>query len=154
MIIGPGGKHAPLLTLEQVLEPYYEFRDTISAEIVLASPDGGAPVATGSGPLRAGLAERFRSDPIARDALRDTLSLDQIFAEDFHAAYCLCSPEFIMPGQDHPIVRLLQQMAAAGKPVAVVTAESGPGVSVTSASPLLAAKALIGALPDTGFHIH
>src|SRR4028118_2002601 len=62
------------------------------AEIVLASPDGGSPWGRLA---RRGLEDgtplsgRLQADRIVREAMTDTLSLDQIFLDDFAAAFCV-----------------------------------------------------------------
>ena len=89
-------------------------------------------------------ARRFGKDFLAREALADTLSLDQVFVEDFQAAYCISALGILTPSGDHPASRLIAQLLAAGRPVAVVS--SGGGLMITGTSPLLAADALLGAL--------
>ena len=88
VIVVPKQTNVGLLKLEQVVEPYYQFRNS-SAEIVFASPNGGEPIPIGSGQNSMDLVLRLRKDRLAWEALTDTLSLDQVFAEDFDAAYCL-----------------------------------------------------------------
>ena len=145
LIIAPVSGDSGQLTIEQIIEPYFRFRDN-GLEVVFASPSGGEPVSIRAGPTPSDIMLRFRSDREAREALTDTLSLDQVFAEDFHAAYCVGAPELLSPSGDEPTSRLLAQLLASGRPIAVVSSSSSDGLMITGASPSLAATALIGAL--------
>jgi putative intracellular protease/amidase len=99
MIVAPGERDNGLFTLEQLIEPYFWFRDG-GAEVVFASPEGGEPISLSPGQKSSASVLRFRKDHFAREALTDTLCLDQVFAEDFEAAYCIGAPEIfsVHPG--------------------------------------------------------
>lgn len=123
-----GGARA--LRLERFAGPYYVFRDS-GAEIVLASPEGGAPWikpgATEEDPP--GLLARFKADRPIHDALTDTLSLDQVVPEDFSGAFCIGAPGTVWRNSDvDRVSALIGAFLSAGKPVAAVPAgiEVGP----------------------------
>lgn len=141
MIIAPDERGGVPLTIEQVIEPYYQFLDS-RAEVVLASPGGGSPILTITGQNPQNFALRFQHDELAHDALTDTLGLDQVFSEDFQAAYCVGAPGIIEQLASH----LVSELLAAGKPVAVVSNEPSSGLLITGTSPGLAANALLGVL--------
>jgi hypothetical protein len=137
----------PNLRLDRCLGPYFALRDE-GAEVTLASPDGGFPP---MGPAsldhsESKLLHRFRADRIARDALTDTLLLDQIWPGDFDALLCLGTPG--------PAGDLVATFRKTGKPVAVIPANRvDGGLTITADgadAPLQAARALIGALLNTG----
>jgi len=158
MVLIPDGATAdrPILRIERIVEPYYIFRDA-AVDVVLASPDGGFPwiglANEDPTPPPASLL-RFRLDCVARDALTDTLRLDQIFPDDFDAALCVGSPGPI--GDCGQASTVLAAFLAAGKPVAVMPSEhelvphgTGDGLLITgdgAATPVRAAHALIGSL--------
>jgi putative intracellular protease/amidase len=145
VIVAPDCRDSGLLTIEQIVEPYFRFRDN-GLEVVFASLEGGEPISISAGPTPSDTVLRFRRDRVAREALTDTLSLDQVFAEDFQAAYCIGSPEMLAPSGDRPASKLIAQLLVGGRPVAVVSAGQSDGLMITGASPPLAASALIGAL--------
>ena len=149
MIIAACDRTGSLPTIGQVVEPYYQFRDC-GAEVVLASPEGGAPVATSASLNVSGPSLRFRSDHHAREAFADTLCLEQVFAEDFDAAYYIGPAQKIQPGSDDLVSKIVQRLLALGKPVALVSAHFGKGLMIQGASPRSAALALVGTLA-TGF---
>jgi hypothetical protein len=145
MILIPDSQDRPLLQFGQVIEPYYLFRHS-GAEVVFASPAGGAPVSTAAGQDRAPAICRLRHDHLAREALADTLSLDQVSAEDFEAAFCIGVSELIDAGGDHPMSLLTAQLLDAGKPVAMPSDNNGVRLLITGNAPRPAAQALLGAL--------
>ena len=149
MIIAPRDETSSLPTIGQVVEPYYQFRDS-GAEVVLASPDGGAPVATASLADVKGPSLRFRADYQAREAFTDTLRLEQVFAEDFDAAYCIGFSEQIARASNQPIAVLVDKLFALGKPVALVSDCRGAGLMITGSSPRSAALALISVIIPMG----
>jgi hypothetical protein len=114
-------------------------------EVVLASLHGGQPISISRG---GGSSDpvRLRRDRLAREALADTLSLDQVFADDFQATYCIGPAEFFTRPGDHPAARLVARLLASGKPVAVISSGRGLGLMITGASQILAADALLGTL--------
>jgi hypothetical protein len=152
---------APILRFERFLEPYYLFVDA-AAEVVLASLSGGDPgmrTASGHRTDATAIMRRFRGDSASRDALVDTLALDQVDPGDFDGAFCLGVFGGVWPPHiDHPAGAMIGQFLSAGKPVAVVPSQldlnpQGAGVGLLiagdlAAAPLLAAKALLGALSD------
>ncbi len=154
-----GGSGEPVLRVERFAAAYYALVDA-GAEIVLASPDGGSPWGRLA---RRGLEDgtplsgRLQADRIVREAMTDTLSLDQIFPDDFAAAFCVGEPGPVWkadPG--NPAGGTVGRLLMAGKPVAVVPSGfdlaphgAGEGLVITggsSRSPLLAARALLAAL--------
>jgi hypothetical protein len=147
-----------VLRLERFIGPFYAFRD-VGVEIVIASPEGGFPTMglpphdqSDSEPMR-----RFSADRTARDALSDTLRLDQAFAEDFDAAFCIGHPGAVWR-DPNPAGSLIAALLKAGKPVAVIPSNLdlspfgvGDGLLIMgdrAATPVLAAHALLGALGE------
>jgi hypothetical protein len=146
----------PALRLDRVVEPYYLFQDS-GVEVVLASPAGGSAWTRRKDQERAlptALAQRFRADLNAHDAFADTLSLEQVFADDFQAAFCVGEITYIWrsKGNDRA-ASLVAKMLATGKPVAIIPdtvdyapAGAGEGLLILARarnSPLLAARALL-----------
>jgi hypothetical protein len=101
--------------------------------------------------------QRFRQDRIAIDGFSDTVSLDQVYADDFDAAFCVGLPGSIwQPEQKNSAGALISRLLDAGKPVAVMPS----GIDLTpkgaseglliigdgSKSPIPAAEALMGAV--------
>ena len=146
------------LCLEGVAAAFYVFRDS-GAEVVLASSTGGF-VALGLTHERTQIPlneSRFRQDSEARDALSDTVRLDQVYVDDFEAALCLGRPGPIGRKTGETLAAaLIVAFFAAGKPVGLVPANLelthdsiGKGLLVTGSSastPELAARALLGAI--------
>ena len=149
-----GGPGEPALRVERFAPAYYALVDA-GAEVVLASPDGGSPWGR---PARRGpedgapFGRRLQADRTAREAMADTLSLDQVFPDDFAAAFCVGEPGRLWeadPG--NPAGGTIRCFLAAGKPVAIVPGGfdlaphgAGEGLLVTgrsARSPLLAAPA-------------
>jgi hypothetical protein len=145
MILIPDRSDRPLMQIGQVIEPYYLFRDG-GAEVVFASPSGGAPISTAGGQDQRAAVRRLRRDHRAREALAETLTLDQVSAEDFQAAFCISSSELIEAGVDHPVCLLSAQFLDAGKPVAMLSDNQGVRLLITGNAPRPAAQALLGAL--------
>lgn len=112
----------PVLQFERFLEPYYLFRDA-GAEVVLASLGGGDPAMRAAGGGRSGegpTMRRFQADQAARDALIDTLSLDQVEPDDFDGAYCIGVSGGVWPPRaDNPAGAMVGRLLAGGKPVVV-----------------------------------
>jgi len=108
-----------VLKLERFVGPYYAMRD-LGLGLVLASPEGGPPW---TGLARddqedIDLVRRFKSDPEARMDLSDTLRLDQVYCEDFEAAFCIGNPGNIW---SDPLLAgsLIATFLRSGKPVAI-----------------------------------
>lgn len=115
--------------LEEFAAPYYVFKEA-GAEITLASPAGGQPPldpkSHDPGAMTAAT-ERFGKDAEAQRALAQTRKLESIAAKDYDAVF--------YPGGHGPLwdlaesrqsIALIEQMLAAGKPVAAVC--HAPGV--------------------------
>ncbi|MBI1188642.1 MAG: hypothetical protein GC206_15135 [Alphaproteobacteria bacterium] len=112
--------------VERFAAIYYRLNDA-SAEIVLASTEGGPPtwgLPQGDGAADSAATARLRDDRQVRDQLADTLRFDQIFLEDFDAVVCFgCS------GRDDTIdggglpVSLIADALGAGMTVAAVCAD-------------------------------
>ncbi|WP_085026727.1 transporter [Ensifer aridi] len=143
--------------LPQVAPPYYLFKE-VPAEVALATPLGGFPALLGQ--TRHGssnqepFVHRFLSDREARDDLADTLSLDQIVADDFDAAFCIGFSGSVGEADNLGIGSLINTFLKGGKPVAIVSgqlldipsdgAEAGLLIiGASDESPLLAAHALV-----------
>ncbi|HET9395464.1 MAG TPA: hypothetical protein VFO36_05360, partial [Nitrospiraceae bacterium] len=102
---------------------------------------------------------RFKADRSAREALNDTLSLDQIDISDFAAAFCVGAPGSIWHDADaNSSASIIAQFLDHGRPVAVA-----PGIfdltpfgardglliiGQSSEAPVLAANALLAILKD------
>jgi hypothetical protein len=91
VIVAPEGLISAPLTIAPVIESHYRFADS-GAEVVLAFLCGGASIPTTAGPDSSASVRRFLNGSLAREARMDMLSLDQIFAEGFDAAYCFDAP--------------------------------------------------------------
>jgi hypothetical protein len=154
----PGGKSDPAVRLERAAGPYYVFRDA-DVEVVLASPDGGSPLMefAGDGEASTEVMQRFRQDRIAIDEFSDTLSLDQVYTDDFDAAFCVGLPGSIWRSEHKASAgALISRLLDAGKPVAVMPSGvdlapkgAGEGLLIVgdgAKSPIPAAEALMGAI--------
>jgi putative intracellular protease/amidase len=142
-----------VVRLETFLTAYYTLRDA-NAELVLASPEGGYPLALSRVDREdsAPVLQRFRLDRVAREEVADTLGTDQVFAADFDAAFCIGATG--TPGHDVTAV-LIAALLACGKPVVIMADaarvarhEAGQGMLIVTGaggSPEAAAHALLGA---------
>jgi hypothetical protein len=101
--------------------------------------------------------QRFRQDRMAIDEFSDTISLDQVYTDDFDAAYCVGIPGSIWrPEHKGTAGALISRLLDAGKPVAVMPSSvdlapkgAGDGLLIVgdgSKSPIPVAHALMGAL--------
>lgn len=75
--------------LEEFAAPYYVFVDA-GADVTLASPKGGQPPLdpkSDQEDAQTDATRRFRSDPLAQQALANTVKLDQVDAEGFDALF-------------------------------------------------------------------
>jgi hypothetical protein len=155
---GPGSNHDPFVRFERAVVPYYAFRDA-GVEVVLASPDGGSPLLEAARHKEASIAivHRFRQDKRAIDEFSDTLRLDQVFADDFDAAFCVGLPGSIWRAdQASSAGALVSKLLETGKPVAVLPsgvdlAPNGAGEGLLiigdgAKAPISAAEALMGAI--------
>ncbi|MES1933641.1 intracellular protease/amidase [Salinisphaera shabanensis T35B1] len=109
--------------LEEFAAPYYVFLDA-GAEIVLASPAGGAPPldpASDSVDAQTAATERFKSDADAQSALAATRKLSDVATDGFDAIF--------YPGghgplwdlaEDRDSIALLERQYAAGTPLGLV----------------------------------
>ncbi|MCA1188143.1 MULTISPECIES: type 1 glutamine amidotransferase domain-containing protein [unclassified Saccharopolyspora] len=135
--------------LEELAAPYYRLKEA-GAELVLASPQGGEPPLdpnSGAPDAQTDATRRFEADPEATAALRSTVRLDSVSADDFDAVF--------YPGghgplwdlaEDQDSIRLIQDVLRAGKPVALVC--HAPGVlrhvADPAGSPLVRGKRVTG----------
>ncbi|WP_066964717.1 type 1 glutamine amidotransferase domain-containing protein [Microbulbifer sp. Q7] len=115
--------------LEEFAAPYYVFVDA-GAEVTLASPKGGQPPLdpkSDSDDAQTPATHRFRSDPLAQQALANTKTLDDVDTEGFDALF--------YPGGHGPLwdlaedqrsIALIHGFYRAEKPVAAVC--HAPGV--------------------------
>ena len=135
--------------LEEFAAPYYVFKDA-GATLTLASPKGGQPPLdpkSDDASAQTEATERFKKDPEAQKALANTVTLDTIKGEDFDAVF--------YPGGHGPLwdlaedaksIALIENLYAAGKPVAAVC--HAPGVlrhtKAADGSPLVKGKSVAG----------
>jgi len=135
--------------LEEFASPYYVFKDA-SADITLASPDGGQPPLdpkSDEPDFQTDATRRFKEDQDAQAALANTVKLADVSAEDFDAVF--------YPGghgplwdlaEDRSSIALIESMYAAGKPVAAVC--HAPAVfkhtKTSEGSPLVEGKSVTG----------
>jgi hypothetical protein len=152
------GKGDPAVRLERAAGPYYVFRDA-DVEVVLASSGGGSPLMefAGGSATSSELMQRFRQDRIAADEFSDTIGLDQVYTEDFDAAFCVGVPGSIwQPEHTNTAGALIARLLDAGRPVAVMPSGvdlapkgSSDGLLIVgdgSKSPIPVAHALLGAM--------
>ena len=109
--------------LEEFAAPYYVFVDA-GADVTLASPKGGQPPLdpkSDAEDAQTLATKRFRSDPIAQEALANTKTLDDVDAEGFDALF--------YPGGHGPLwdlaedqrsIALIHGFYRADKPVSAV----------------------------------
>jgi hypothetical protein len=156
---GSGERASRSLSVDQVIEAYCLLRDS-GMEVVIASSQGGNPPIRGTRKRSKQTIvpnQSFRSDRSARDAISDTLKLEQIYTEEFDAAICIGVLEHPAHIADAEAAHsLLKALLAAGKTVAIVPGElefaprgSFEGLLITGTeirAPSLAAKAILAAL--------
>lgn len=148
----------PILRLERFIGPFYAFREA-GAELVLASPAGGFPWMGLARDDRndTDIVRRFKADRQARDDLTETLRLDQIYADEFDAAFCIgLAGRIWRQGDDNPAGAVIATLLGSGKPVAVIPSNldfsplgAAEGLLIicdNAEFPALAARALLGAL--------
>ena len=109
--------------LEEFAAPYYVFLDA-GAEMTLASPQGGQPPLDPKSDdpgAQTDATRRFKADAAAQKTLAHTHKLAEVSAADFDAVF--------YPGGHGPLwdlaedktsIALIEQLLAAGKPVAAV----------------------------------
>jgi putative intracellular protease/amidase len=136
--------------LEELAAPYYHFKDA-GWEITLASPKGGrAPLDPKSNEeqFKTDQTRRFEADAEAEAQLASTVRLDSVSADDFGTVF--------YPGGHGPLwdlaedpasIRLIEQIAASGKPLALVC--HAPGVLRHAKNP--DGTALVAGRRVTGF---
>ncbi|MCC9622720.1 type 1 glutamine amidotransferase domain-containing protein [Thalassospira sp. MA62] len=141
--------HKTGIWLEEFAAPYYRFVDA-GADITLASPKGGKPPLDPNSQVPDALTaatERFEKDEAAQTAFANTVTLDQVNADDFDALF--------YPGGHGPLwdlatdsksIALIEAFTAQNKPVAAVC--HGPAALVnakgTDGNPLVAGKKVTG----------
>ena len=109
--------------LEEFAAPYYAFKDA-GADITLVSPKGGQPPLdpkSDEADAQTEATGRFKKDSAAQAALAQTGKLSSVSGDQFDAVF--------YPGGHGPLwdlaedadsIKLIETMAAAGKPVSVV----------------------------------
>ena len=109
--------------LEEFAAPYFVFKDA-GAEITLASPKGGQPPLDPKSDAPDAQTDdtlRFKQDKAAQSALAATKKLSSIVAKDYDAVF--------YPGghgplwdlaEDRDSIKLIEELYAAGRPVAAV----------------------------------
>ena len=135
--------------LEEFAAPYYAFMDA-GASLTLASPQGGQPPLdpkSDAPDAQTDATRRFKADPAAQAALADTRHLADVSGDSFDAVFYPGGhgPLWDLADDKHSIA-LIDAMAAAGKPVAVVC--HAPGVlrhtSAPDGSPLVKGRLVTG----------
>jgi hypothetical protein len=158
---GSGERASRSLSFDQVIEAYCLLQNS-GMEVVIASSQGGNPLFRGArkrSKQTTAPNQSFQSERSARDAISDTLKLEQIYTEEFDAAICIGVLEHPAHIADAEAAHsLLMALLAAGKPVAIVPGElefaprgSFEGLLITGAeirAPSLAAKAILAALAN------
>ena len=136
--------------LEEFAAPYYRLLDA-GAELTLASPAGGQPPLdpkSSQADAQTDATRRFDADSAARDALTNTLPLQDMRAEQYDAVF--------YPGGHGPLwdlckdthsIALIEAFMTAGKPVAAVC--HAPAVLVHASAPN--AEPLVQGRQVTGF---
>ena len=109
--------------LEELAAPYWILRDA-GATLTLASPAGGrAPIdpASEAPEAQTDSTRRFKADTAAMTALSNTLRLVDVEAAHFDAVFYAGGHGPLWDLVDNPAsIRLIEQMAAADKPLALV----------------------------------
>ena len=135
--------------LEEFAAPYYAFKDA-GADITLVSPKGGQPPLdpkSDEPDAQTEATRRFKNDSAAQAALASTGQLAKVSADHFDAVF--------YPGGHGPLwdlaedadsIKLIETMAAAGKPVSVVCHAPGVLRHVKSAdgAPMVKGKKVTG----------
>jgi putative intracellular protease/amidase len=135
--------------LEEFAAPYYALKDA-GADVTVVSPLGGQPPLdpkSDEEDAQTDATRRFKADDAAQAVLANTGKLAEVSAADFDAVF--------YPGGHGPLwdlaedkasIALIEAMAAAGKPVAVVC--HAPGVlrhvKAADGSPLVKGKQVTG----------
>ena len=124
-----GERASRSLSFEQVIEAYCLLQNS-GMEVVIASSQGGNPPFRGArkrSKQTTAPNQSFQSDRSARDAISDTLKLEQIYPEEFDAAICIGVleqyPADIANADVEAAHSLLKALLEAGKPVAIVPGE-------------------------------
>lgn len=141
--------HKTGIWLEEFAAPYYRFLDA-GADITLASPQGGQPPLDPNSEAADALTdatERFEKDADAQKAFANTVTLDDLKADDFDALF--------YPGGHGPLwdlasdaksIALIEAFVSQNKPVAAVC--HGPAALVnakgTDGQPLVSGKKVTG----------
>lgn len=135
--------------LEELAAPYYRFRDA-GWDVTLASPRGGRPPLdpkSDEPDSQTDETRRFTADAEAERQLDATVRLDSVSVTDYDTVF--------YPGghgplwdlaEDRASIRLIEQVVAAGKPIALVC--HAPGVlrhcATPAGEPLVAGKRVTG----------
>ena len=134
---------------DEMAAPYYRFKDA-GADLVLASPEGGAPPMdpmSDSAEYKTDDTRRFDDDEEAQQVLANTVRLDSVSAEDFDAVFYPGGhgPMYDL-AEDQVSIRLIEAFWEAGKPVSSTC--HGPAVlrNVTdrSGAPLVRDRRVTG----------
>ncbi len=135
--------------LEEYAAPYYVLKDA-GADITVVSPQGGQPPLdpkSDAPDAQTDATSRFKGDPEAQAVLASTGKLADVNAADFDAVF--------YPGGHGPLwdlaedkasIALIEAMAAAGKPVALVCHAPGVlrNVKAADGTPLVRGKQVTG----------
>ncbi|HKA33625.1 MAG TPA: type 1 glutamine amidotransferase domain-containing protein [Candidatus Binatia bacterium] len=135
--------------LEELAAPYYVFREA-GVEITLASPKGGRPPLdpkSNEPAFQTDDTRRFEKDAGATQALADTMKLSNVRQSDYDSVF--------FPGGHGPLwdltndrnaTSLIEDMVAAGKPVALVCHAPGilKNVRTPSGGPFVKGRSVTG----------
>ncbi|MCB8882681.1 hypothetical protein ACELLULO517_20725 [Acidisoma cellulosilytica] len=115
----PAALSHPAQDLSLIIAPYYLFRDW-GAEVVVASiadvalsPPRAMKTDEATGPFL----ERYVQDRAARELFSDSLRFDELFADDFAAAFCV---GLSGSGENAGLMPVLQALLTAGRPVVLL----------------------------------
>lgn len=135
--------------LEELAAPYYRFRDA-GWDVTLASPKGGrAPLDPKSNEpgFQTDQTRRFEADADAEAQLDTTVRLDSVSADDYDTVFYPGGhgPMWDLAEDDNSI-KLIEQIVAAGKPIALVCHAPGAlrHVEAPDGTPLVAGKRVTG----------
>jgi putative intracellular protease/amidase len=119
----PGTDHKTGTWLEELAAPYYVFQDA-GAKATLASISGGAGPLDPLSESEAAQTEetrRFRADPVAREALANTVRLAGVDPADYDGVFYCGGLGPVFDLTDDPIsIALIEAMDRANKPIAAV----------------------------------
>jgi hypothetical protein len=123
----------PASLLDWAVAPYYVFRDA-GIEVVLASPAGGTLAQMAHADASKPEIRRLRQDRTALDEFSDTLRVDQVYAEDFDAAFVAGGAGSF--SADARIAEIVDRLLALHRPVAFKSRQIGELLKETGTRPM------------------